>query len=482
MATPVSDSRKRLVALAAMLAVGFMVTTLVSYFVARDSLERHIADEMLPLTSDNIYSEIQRDLLRPFLISSLMASDTFVRDWALGGEEDSARIQHYLREIQQRYGTITAFFISDRTLNYYHPSGIVKTMDPEDPADAWYFSLRKLANDYDINIDRDTADRSRLAVFTNYRVLDYEGRFIGSTGVGLSVHSVIALIDNYQHRYGRRIYFVDRQGEVTLHGRDFTLPKTLRDRPGLQSLVTQILTTPSSSLIYRDSAGDEVFLNSRLVPEFGWYLMVEQHRNQGKERIALTLVINVLISLGIMAAVLLVAHFTQRGYQRRLVEMATTDKLTGTLNRQAFESLFEHAARATIRRDSTMSLLAIDLDHFKSINDQFGHQGGDSLLKGVVGLLKEQIRDSDVLCRWGGEEFMLLLEDCSLENALQRAEQLRASVKAFRVRYGREDIGVTISVGVAEYRPRETLEALVNRADRALYSAKRAGRDCVRSA
>ncbi|MCK9469106.1 MAG: sensor domain-containing diguanylate cyclase [Porticoccaceae bacterium] len=482
MATPVPDSKKRLVALAAMLAVGFMVTTLVSYFVARDSLERHIADEMLPLTSDNIYSEIQRDLLRPFLISSLMASDTFVRDWALGGEEDSARIQHYLREIQQRYGTITAFFISDHTLNYYHPSGIVKTMDPEDPADAWYFSLRKLANDYDINIDRDTADRSRLAVFTNYRVLDYEGHFIGSTGVGLSVHSVIALIDNYQHRYGRRIYFVDRQGEVTLHGRDSSLPKTLRDRPGLQSLVTQILTTPSSSLIYRDSAGDDVFLNSRLVPEFGWYLMVEQHRDQGKERIALTLVINVLISLGIMAAVLLVAHFTQRGYQRRLVEMATTDKLTGTLNRQAFESLFEHAARAAVRRGSPMSLLAIDLDHFKSINDQFGHQGGDSLLKGVVGLLKEQIRDSDVLCRWGGEEFMLLLEDCSLENALQRAEQLRASVKAFRVRYGREDIGVTISVGVAEYRPRETLSALVNRADGALYSAKREGRDCIRSA
>ncbi|MCK9564125.1 MAG: hypothetical protein M0R02_15535, partial [Bacteroidales bacterium] len=83
MATAVMDSKRRLVALAVLLAVGFMVTTLVSYFVAKDSLERHIADEMLPLTSDNIYSEIQRDLLRPLLISSLMASDTFVRDWAL---------------------------------------------------------------------------------------------------------------------------------------------------------------------------------------------------------------------------------------------------------------------------------------------------------------------------------------------------------------------------------------------------------------
>ncbi|MCK9563995.1 MAG: diguanylate cyclase, partial [Bacteroidales bacterium] len=366
--------------------------------------------------------------------------------------------------------------------NYYHPTGIINTMDPQDPADSWYFSLRKLAESYDINIDHDTADRSRLAVFTNYRVQDYEGRFIGVTGVALSVNSVIALIDSYQRRYGRRIYFVNRQGEVTLHGQDFTLPMTLRERPGLAPLVTQILTTPSSSLSYREGGGTDIFLNSRLVPEFGWYLMVEQHSDRGKERIDLTLLINILVSLGIMTAVLLVAHLTLRGYQRRLVEMATTDKLTGTLNRQAFENLFEHAARLAVRRGNPMALLAIDLDHFKAINDHFGHQGGDSLLRGVAGLFKDQIRDSDVLCRWGGEEFMLLLEGCGLEDALQRAEQLRASVKTFKARYGREELGVTISVGVAEYRPGETLEILVNRADGALYNAKREGRDRVRPA
>lgn len=473
------DSRKRLAILALLLAVGFMVTTLVSYFVARDSLERHIADEMLPLTSDNIYSEIQRDLLRPLLISSVMASDTFVRDWAMGGEESTARIRHYLREIQQRYGTITAFFVSEKSLKYYHPTGVLKTMDPEDPADAWYFSLRKLTDDYDINIDTDTADRSRVAVFTNYRVLDYEGNFIGATGVGLSVHAVIELIDNYQRRYGRRVYFVNRQGEVTLHGQDFDMPKTLRERPGLQPFVTLVLTNPSTSLAFRDGEGKEIFLNSRLVPEFGWYLMVEQHSDKGKERVYKTLVINILISLAIMVMVLLVAHVTMRGYQRRLVEMATTDKLTGTLNRQAFESLFSHAARLAIRRGSKMSLLAIDLDHFKEINDHFGHQGGDTVIKGVAGLLKDQIRDSDVLCRWGGEEFMLLLEDCGLEDALRRAEELRAGVKGHKSRYGREELVVTISVGVTEWQPGESLEAVVYRADAALYQAKREGRDKV---
>src|SRR5690606_40728560 len=113
MPTTVANRKRIFVAiLAALLAAGFLATTLISYQVAKTSLDHQVADEMLPLTSDNIYSEIQRDLLRPILISSLMANDTFVRDWALEGEKNSAQISSYLGEIQKKYGAITAFFIS----------------------------------------------------------------------------------------------------------------------------------------------------------------------------------------------------------------------------------------------------------------------------------------------------------------------------------------------------------------------------------
>ena len=210
--------------------------------------------------------------------------------------------------------------------------------------------------------------------------------------------------------------------------------------------------------------------------------MVEQRSDSGKERIDNTLMINILVSLAITAAVLLVAHFTLRGYQRRLIEMATTDKLTGALNRQAFENLFEHAEKLARRRRQPLSLLAIDLDYFKSVNDSFGHQGGDTVIEGVSGLIAARIRESDSLCRWGGEEFMLLLENCTLEDAGQRAEMLREAVRGSRVRFGRDDIGVTISIGVAELRGGESLASLVSRADGALYAAKREGRDRVKSA
>ncbi len=483
MAYPSFDSKRRfMVLLAILLAGGFLATTLISYYVARDSLERHIAEEMLPLTGDNVYSEIQRDLLRPVLISSLMAHDTFVRDWALGGEKNSRQISSYLAEIQKKYGTITAFFVSDETLRYYHAERVVKVLDPHDPLDDWYFRLRNHTGEYEINIDDDTADRSRLAIFINYRVMDYLGRFIGVTGVGLSVDSVVSLIESYQRRYGRVIYFVNRQGDVTLRGRDFDLAARLRDRPGLAPHVTRMLTVPSTSFTYLDGDRREVYVNSRLVPEFDWYLIVEQHSDSGKERIDRTLIINILLSLVVTALVSTVAHFTLRGYQRRLVEMATTDKLTGTLNRQAFENLFDHAVKRAGRQGQPLTLAAIDIDNFKRINDTFGHQGGDKVIREVAALIAAHTRDCDVLCRWGGEEFILLLEGCSQPSAWQRAEALRRAIRESRIRYGRDELTVTISIGVAEFQQGETLEALVNRADGALYVAKREGRDRVKSA
>lgn len=125
------------VGLAALPVCGFLATSLISYFVARDSIAKRISQATLPLTSDNVYSEIQRDLLRSALISSLMAHDTFVRDWVLSGEKAPEKIVHYLSEIRRKYDTITAFFVSDRTRRYCHPSGIFKKVSPDDPGDAW---------------------------------------------------------------------------------------------------------------------------------------------------------------------------------------------------------------------------------------------------------------------------------------------------------------------------------------------------------
>lgn len=468
--------------LTVLLLFGFITTCFVSYYVAHDSLSSQIAETTLPLTSDNIYSEIQRDLLRPIFISSLMAQDTFLRDWALAGEHDEKAIIRYLDEIQKRFGTVTSFFVSEKTRKYYHPTGVLKRISEAAPQDKWYFRVRAIHDDYEVNVDSDTADRHSLTIFINYRVFDYQGRYIGVTGVGLTVKAVQDKVNAYQHRYGRRVYFTDREGNITLRGADFKGPENIRQVEGLASHATQLLTCPSSSLTYKQD-GRTIYLNSRLVPEFGWYLLVEQEDDPAEARILKTLLGNLAVSLVVTAIVLFLVNLTIGRYQRRLEEMATTDKLTGAANRQAFDMLFAQAVRLAKRRGGKLSAIMLDIDHFKEVNDTHGHPTGDRVLKTVAHTVKTQIRDADMLFRWGGEEFLILLPDCDQAQAGQVAEKIRQTLAGKKdVAIGGQVIGVNASFGVAQLRENDTEVELIHRVDSALYAAKGKGRNRVEMA
>lgn len=462
-----------------LLLFGFFATSFISYYVAHYAISSQVEKSTLPLTSDNIYSEIQQDLLRPIFISSLMAHDTFVRDWAIGGEEDDAAIIRYLKEIQIRYGAITSFFVSEKTKKYYHPTGVLKRISGTDPQDKWYYRVKAMSDDYEINVDTDTADRQSLTIFINYRVYDYAGHFIGATGVGLSVTAVRALINTYQQRFGRRIYFAGPTGQITLRGKNFAGPENIRRLSGLSQLADQILTRPQHSLTYRDQ-GKTVYLNSRWVPEFGWYLIVEQVGDPGQRRILNTLMANLVTSVIITLMVLFIANLTIGGYQRRIEKMATTDKLTGAASRQIFDMLFNQANKYSRRQGGNLSAIMFDIDRFKSVNDHYGHPTGDLVLKTVVQMAKSQIRASDIICRWGGEEFMVLTPDCDREQARQVAEKLRQAIAdQVRVPSGSRTIAITASFGVGQLKDKETWDDLVKRIDTALYAAKANGRNRV---
>lgn len=474
-------ARKRFytIIISVIVLLGFLATSLIGYFVARDSIADRLQQEMLPLSSDNIYSEIQRDLLQPVLISSLMANDTFVIEWVNEGENDPIRMQRYLRQIQEQYQTITAFFISDRTRFYYHPEGIIKQVSDQDQADQWYFRARAMKQDFEINIDTDTADRNRLSIFVNYKVQNKQGELIGVIGVGLSMETVTRLIENYQQRYGREIYFVNRQGEVMLQSSQYSHEMHLQNKDGLEKLFTRILTSPSASVSFEAKNGNVIYLNSRLVPEFDWFLIIEQINDPASEKVEAALVINLLISLAISVVVLFIAHLALKGYQGRLETMATRDKLTGAASRQVFDSLFEQAVSRSKRYQKQTTLALIDIDHFKKINDSFGHQQGDKVLETVAQIIKLHIRNADVLCRWGGEEFLLLLNECDITHAEERLESIRQAIAAWRFQLDDALLTVTVSAGLAEYETGESLTGLVERADHALYQAKGRGRNCL---
>lgn len=465
--------------LVALLLTGFVSTTLISYFVSKDSIATQIAQSTLPLTSDTIYSEIQRDLLNPIFISSLMAQDTFMRDWTLAGEEDPTAIIKYLKEIQDRYATVTCFFVSEQTRRYYHPSGVLKTVRESDPQDEWYFRVQKMKAEYEINVDADTANRNALNIFINYKVYDYQHRYIGATGVGLAVTAVMDMLNSYRQRYGRDVYFIDRAGNLTLSGSEAERPGNIREIPGMGGIATQILASPGFSGSYDSSGGGKAYVNSRFVPEFGWYLIVEQRDDPSEARIQGTLVVNAVVSVVVSVIILFFANLTLGGYQKRLEDMAGTDRLTGVMNRQRFEPLFEHMLKFTVRRTEQLSAIMFDIDNFKAVNDSRGHLAGDEALREIVKIAGQTIRESDILCRWGGDEFLILLPDCGIGEAEGVAGKLRSGIAARVIERRGAAFSVTCSFGVASIKSGETGDAFIERADKALYRAKNEGRNRV---
>lgn len=155
------------------------------------------------------------------------------------------------------------------------------------------------------------------------------------------------------------------------------------------------------------------------------------------------------------------------------------DSLTGLLNQATFYRVLEREIEALRQRGLPLCLLMIDIDHFKHVNDSFGHQAGDAVLRGLSELLVRNVRARDVVARYGGEEFAVVLPDMGEDAALQIAERIRHEAAELRVAVGGRSIGATISLGVASLRPGESARPLVARADRALYRAKGDGRNRV---
>jgi diguanylate cyclase (GGDEF)-like protein len=160
---------------------------------------------------------------------------------------------------------------------------------------------------------------------------------------------------------------------------------------------------------------------------------------------------------------------------------AITDPLTGLVNRRYLWNFLPYELLRAARRENTLAVIMIDLDHFKQINDTHGHEAGDLVLAKVAALLRRHIRDSDIACRYGGEEFVLILPDATREGAARRAEAIRAAIKELKLEYNGAPItSVTASMGIAMFPDHaEDPETLMRTVDNLLYEAKNSGRDQV---
>lgn len=479
---PLSIKTKLSLGLSALLLLTFAVTNFITYTASKASIRHNIIDDALPLISNNIYSDIQKDLITPINVSSLMANDTFLKDWVLNGEKNTGEVIKYLREIKDKYGFFTTFLISERTRIYYSFKGVHKRISTKNAHDVWYFNFKKLNVDYDLDVDTDEVSQGTLTIFINHRLNDYQGNLLGVTGVGLSMERVGALLASYQDKYQKNIFLVDGNGLVQVHRDKKLIHKVnLSQMEGLGRFAKEILGSKTKSTVHEyDLGGKHIIVISRFIPEFGWYLMVEQVENAVLQEIKANFIRNLIIGLVATLIVIAIVILMVNYFQGRLERLATTDELTQAHNRRHFLELGAREFARAQRSEAPLALLMVDADHFKKINDRYGHLTGDKVLENLARTMGGQLRSYDLFGRWGGEEFAILLPHTSFAEAQKAAARILRAVDAMEAPDGTKTCTVTVSIGVAVTGGDiSSLEELVKKADNALYQAKSLGRNQV---
>ena len=171
-----------------------------------------------------------------------------------------------------------------------------------------------------------------------------------------------------------------------------------------------------------------------------------------------------------------------QGYREHLEEQrqkALIDPLTGLPNRAAWGERLAHEVEQWQLHGNLLLVAMLDLDHFKRINDGYGHLAGDKVLKIIATQLRKRLRPTDFIARFGGEEFVLLIPNTSMAIGLQLVEKLRAAIQACPFHFKGEPVTVTVSIGLAAFKPGDRSDQVLKRADEALYRAKNKGRNCI---
>ncbi len=460
----------------------FLLSSLFFYYSMKEGLKREILSSSLPLLSENIYSDIQHRLSLPLNVSSSMSRDTFLTNWVLDGEKDIDEVTLYLRHLKDKYGFFSTFFVSESTGRYYYFDGVLKEVSPDDSHDVWYYAFVDSGRPVDLDVDTDEASNGILSIFINNRLEDLQGNLLGVVGVGIRLETVARLLQEKKDQYHRNVYLVDENGVIQVHS-DISLVEQvdIYMQSGISDIADELMREDNDhpmEMSYLSSQG-RVYITSRYIPELEWHVFVEQNERTGLKEARKSLFISLFFTLLISAGIFLFSSYALKSFEVRMENLAGTDTLTGVSNRRELFKQYEIFQYRTRRFSSKLSVILLDLDKFKNINDRYGHLEGDRVLKESAVLFSKMIRPSDLIVRWGGDEFLIMVE-ASESEAVSTAERILEAARSIRFGGDRESSSsLTLSIGVCEAESDESLEDLTFRADQAMYLSKQKGRNRV---
>lgn len=458
------------------LSVGISV---INYQASLKRMQTQLIKRSLPLSIDNIYTEIQKNIIEPNLISSMMATNTFLKDWLINEENNVEKITKYLSTIKNKYSMFNTFLVSEKSGNYYSSKGFLEQVKEDNPNNQWYFKFKDKQSHHEINLDFNEHLDDSMIFFINYKIFDDEFQYLGATGIALKTAYVNKMLNFFRTTYNFKVYFIDKKGKVILSEHGIKTPENISKIPELKNQKNDIFSSLSRSVQYKKD-GSHYLLNTKYISELDLILMVEAKIDNFTKEVRTTFYFNLFVSLLITLMVILIILYTIKKYNKELIHLASNDALTHLPNRRKFNENFEKMLNLYERDKRAKGIILFDIDNFKSINDEHGHLVGDKVLKRIAKILQKNTRKTDYISRWGGEEFSVLLVDSNIEQTKEVSEKIRKALEHDLDLSSVVKHNVTASFGITEFKEHDNMSTVMSRADDALYSAKESGKNCIK--
>lgn len=465
-----------LIILSVIILMHLIVSSSIIYVTTKSQFKKDLLENELPTISMRSYLEISNELSLILKASETIANDLFVLDWIETGEKDKRFMQEYLKSIKDRHNAITCFLASDISRTYYDLNGYFQ-LSENDPDASWYFDIKNEDNISKINISINSDMNDIPTAFINYKIFNEQKEFLGIAGLGISLESIPKIISNYNLEKDKDVYFINSSGAIVAKSTNTEI-SNINDLSIVDEDIKNIFNS-NVGIVEFEELNNKYVLYSRFIEEFDWWFVIVQNetaimksRNQILVSVFIISIITVLVTL---VLILVAVKF----YDKKMFALIITDKLTDVFNRRFFEIILNKALSENRREKRDICLFIIDIDFFKKINDSMGHLAGDKVLINVVNIISQSKRASDDLCRWGGEEFALLLYDCSVKQGEVLAEKIRSCIEYSCIEQYPNGQNLTISIGITPLRLEDSMDSFIKRADTALYKAKENGRNCV---
>jgi len=455
-----------------------VIISFANYYVSIKQSKEQLKTVSLPLSLNTIYTEIQKNLIQPYIVSSMMANDTFVQNWLKNKEQDRNKIIEYLSAVKNKYSMFSTFLVSDITKKYYTQKGFIEIVNLENEHNKWYFDFINHQNTHEINIDFNKNLSNSLIMFINHKILDNNYKFLGATGVALETQYINQMLKDFRQKYGFKVTFFNKEGEAILYENNFTKYKSIQENPILKDFKNKIISN-QSNIFEIEENNREIIIHTKYIDKLHLYLTIEVNIDKYTGNSIKMFYFNLLVSLIIVLFIVFILYKMINKHNEKLETMVFTDPLTKLYNRRYLLTKINEYILHNTRNEEPFSLAFIDIDNFKIINDTKGHNIGDEVLKELSFILKSSLRETDTVARWGGEEIIVLFHDSSIENAQIIATKLKILVENNIKLKELLSYNLTVSIGITEYLDSDDENSIIKRADEAMYVSKNTGKNKV---